>query len=110
MVRAGLRLLPRLLSLFWAAGLCCVAACTPLAQTVVAPPDSYVATVQLDDAPSEQLPESEASPRGRLEFRNSLPPRALPISLDTVLRLTESQNLQIHQARLKVNAALADKD
>jgi outer membrane protein TolC len=117
MDRAGLRFLTRLSRLrrraqwLWAAGLFCVGACTPLAQTAVPAPERARAVA----AESADLPEqrSDATPppsQAQLEFRGALPATALPISLDTVLRLTQEQNLQIGLARLKVNAALADKD
>src|SRR5262249_3890862 len=91
----------RLAVRLWAAGLLCVGACTPLAPlTAPAASGPPPAPPAASPAPTTCTP---------LGFCHPAAPNALPISPDTVLRLTHDQHPKISQAGEKVNAARADK-
>jgi outer membrane protein TolC len=108
MKRPGLCRFPKLLRLPWlASGLC--AAGLPwiglgCADQFVTPEDRG-AKVTAPSAPViSRAAESDGQPAA------PAPERAVPISMDTVLRLTGDQNRQIALAREKVREANADKD
>jgi outer membrane protein TolC len=54
--------------------------------------------------------EVAAAPHAPVPAPEAAPPKVLPITLDTVLRLAGDQNAKINEAREKVNEAFAEKD
>ena len=74
------------------------------------PPGYSPAPSQQQVQPNRQTPVQEAAPLARLGFSSSDPNKVVPISLDTVLRLAESQNGQTAVARHKLEEAFADQD
>jgi outer membrane protein TolC len=89
----------RRLAGLWAAGLLAAATCA-------CPPPAPRARAQEAPAAGRAAPAEELPPPAGAEAS----PRALPVNLDTVLRLAQDQNVQVSLAREKLQEAYAGRD
>jgi outer membrane protein TolC len=103
----------------WAAGLLCSLGCADLGPGTQAQTPSAFQNFQ---GPPAAAPRPVAGPAARPAPPEVLPPpadlapavpaepKALPVSLDTVFRLAQDQNVQVSLAREKLQEAFADKE